>query len=559
MRGVDAFLNAMPGASVEALRIGLASQGADNNQTILIFENLMDSHSLFLTGNTESIYNLMWLDTKAGPLVIETPPNILGMIDDHWFQYVGDVGNAGPDKGKGGKYLLLPPGYEGEIPEGYFVLRTSTYGNLFFWRGFLENGSTATAVENTRKFAKVYPLSDAANPPPMKIVNVSGKEFNTIHSNDFHFYEEVNNIVQYEPNEAYHPEVLGQLAAIGIEKGKPFAPDERMKKILTEAVAVGNATARTITFKTRMKDAYYYPDSAWFTGFVGGSYEFLMQPGVRYLDARVLFHYYATGITPAMAIKRVGIGSQYAGATTDKDRKPLDGSKTYKIHLPPNIPAKEFWSFVVYDNQTRSMLQTDQQFPSIGSDKKDIVINADGSVDVWFGPTAPEGHEANWVQTVPGKGWNVLLRLYGPLESWFDKTWKPGEFELVKLGNGKAARRSGVFAPLAGVVPEGPGDLFLGLAFRQADIVDQMGIVLRHLLEFPAKAYPLAPGRDNASQARQAVAPTRHFRRLHRCSRPRCLTRGRREDIVHGNLHMVEGSKRPLPEEVHFCRIRTAS
>lgn len=122
MRGVDAFLNAMPGASVEALRVGLASQGADNNQTILIFEKLMDSRSLFLTGNTESIYNLMWLDTKAGPLVIETPPNILGMIDDHWFQYVGDVGNAGPDRGKGGKYLLLPPGYQGAIPEGYFVL-----------------------------------------------------------------------------------------------------------------------------------------------------------------------------------------------------------------------------------------------------------------------------------------------------------------------------------------------------------------------------------------------------------------------------------------------------
>ncbi|TIU08928.1 MAG: DUF1254 domain-containing protein, partial [Mesorhizobium sp.] len=169
-----------------------------------------------------------------------------------------------------------------------------------------------------------------------------------------------------------------------------------------------------------------------FTGFVGGNHEFLLQPGVRYLDARVLFHYYATGITPAMAIKRVGIGSQYAGATTDKDGKPFDGGKTYKIHLPPNIPAKEFWSFVAYDNQTRSMLQTDQQFPSIGSDKKDIVINADSSVDVWFGPTAPEGHEANWVQTVPGKGWNVLLRLYGPLESWFDKTWKPGEFELVQ-------------------------------------------------------------------------------------------------------------------------------
>ncbi|PWB80782.1 MAG: hypothetical protein C3F08_03540, partial [Candidatus Methylomirabilota bacterium] len=138
------------------------------------------------------------------------------------------------------------------------------------------------------------------------------------------------------------------------------------------------------------------------------------------------------GITPAMAAKMVGVGSAYGGAFVDSEGKPLDGSKTYKIHLPPNIPAKNFWSFVVYDNQTRSMLQTDQQFPSIGSQKKGIVINPDTSVDVWFGPTAPAGHEANWVQTVPGKGWSVLIRIYGPLQPWFDKTWKPGEIELVK-------------------------------------------------------------------------------------------------------------------------------
>lgn len=430
MRGVDAFLSAMPGASTEAMRVGLESQGA-NNQTILIVEELMDSSTLFLTANTATIYNMTWLDTKKGPLVIETPPNILGMIDDHWFQYVGDVGNAGPDKGKGGKYLLLPPGYEGEIPDGYFVLRSGTYGNLFFWRGFMENGSTATAVANTKKYAKIYPLSMASNPPKMKFIDVSGKEFNTIHANTYRFYEEVNDIVQYEPQDSFHPEVLGTLAAIGIEKGKAFAPDKRMQGILTEAVAVGNATARSILFKTRMEEAYYYPGSAWFTGFVGGDYAFYSQPGVRNLDARVLFHYYATGITPAMAIKRVGIGSQYAAATTDVNRKMLDGGKTYKINLPPNIPAEKFWSFVVYDNQTRSMLQTDQQFPSIGSQKDGLVVNPDSSVDIWFGPSAPKGHEANWVQTVPNKGWNVLLRLYGPGESWFDKTWKPGEFELV--------------------------------------------------------------------------------------------------------------------------------
>jgi hypothetical protein len=432
MNGVNAFLNAMPGSSTEAIKAGFASEGADNNQTVLIMESLMDSKSLFLTPNTESVYNLMWVDTKEGPLVIETPPNVLGVIDDHWFQYVTDFGRVGPDKNKGGKFLLLPPGYNGEIPDGYFVLRSKTYGNLVFWRGFVENGSTTPAVESSKKFAKVYRLADVKNPPAMKFINVSGKSFNTIGANTFQFYEDVNKVVQYEPNEAYSPEILGQLASIGIEKGKTFAPDARMKKILTEAVAVGNATARAIVFKSRQKEAYLYPNSAWFTCFIGGSYEFLSEPGVRDPDVRVHFIYYATGVTPAMALKIVGLGSQYAAATTDSEGKPLDGAKTYKIHLPPNIPAKDFWSFIAYDNQTRSMLQTDQQFPSIGSQKKDLVVNPDTSVDVWFGPAAPKGHESNWVQTVPGKGWNVLIRLYGPLQPWFDKTWKPGEFEIIK-------------------------------------------------------------------------------------------------------------------------------
>jgi hypothetical protein len=431
-RGVDAFLNAMPGASTEAIRVGFASVGANNNQTMLITETLMDSKSLFLTGNSETIYNLMWVDVKTGPVVIEIPPNVLGVIDDHWFQYVADLGRLGPDKGKGGKFLLLPPDYKGDVPAGYFVVRSKTYGNIVFWRSFLENGSTKPAVEATKKLTKVYNLADAKNPPPMKFIDISGKAFNTIGANTYQFYEDVNAVVQYEPNDAYSPEILGTLASIGIQKGKPFAPDERMKKILTEAAAVGNATARTIAFKSRQKEAYYYPNSAWFECFVGGNYEFLSQPGVRDLDARVHFIYYATVVTPAMALKVVGLGSQYAAATTDSQGKPLDGGKTYKIRLPPNIPAKDFWSFVVYDNQTRSMLQTDHQFPSIGSQAKGIVVNPDTSVDVWFGPTAPKGHEANWVQTIPGKGWNVLLRLYGPGQSWFDKTWKPGEFELVK-------------------------------------------------------------------------------------------------------------------------------
>jgi hypothetical protein len=431
-RGVQAFLIALPGASVYALRQGLRSQGATDNQTVLINESLMDSKTLLLTGNSETVYNWMWLDLKEGPLVIETPPNVLGIIDDFWFRYVGDLGNAGPDRGKGGKFLLLPPGYTGEVPEGYFVMRSKTYGNVFLWRGFLVNGNTKPVVEATKRFTKVYLLAQAKNPPPLKFINISGKAFNTIHANDFTFFEEINHVVQEEPNDANDPETLGVLASIGIEKGKPFAPDERMKKILTESAAVGNATARALLFKSRMKDAYFYPKSAWCTPFIGGSYEFLAQPGVRNLDARTMMFYYATFVTPAMAMKMVGVGSQYAGAFVDSEGKPLDGSKTYRIHLPPRIPAKNFWSFVIYDNQTRSMLQTDEQFPSIGSQKEGLVINPDTSVDVYFAPTAPAGHEANWVQTVPGKGWSVIFRLYGPLQPWFDKTWKPGEIELVQ-------------------------------------------------------------------------------------------------------------------------------
>ena len=225
----------------------------------------------------------------------------------------------------------------------------------------------------------------------MTFVNASGKSFNTIHAVDFSFFEALNHVVQEEPADATDPSSFSAAASIGIMKGQPFAPDARMKQILAEAASVGNATARALVFRPRMEEAEVYPDSnsLWRWLFVGGSYDFLKQEGVRNLDARSLFFYMATYTTPAMTGKAVGVGSQYVMSYTDSESKPLDGGKTYKIHLPPHIPVKTFWSLVLYDNQTRSQIQTDQQFPSIGSQKAGIVINTDGSVDSWFGPTAP--------------------------------------------------------------------------------------------------------------------------------------------------------------------------
>lgn len=427
----QAYMSSLSVASMSAMRHGLLEKGPAN-KTVLIFEDLMDSKALWLTPNTTVVYMAMWLEVDKEPMVLETTPNVLGLINDAWFNYVADFGNAGPDKGQGGKYLLLPPGYQGEVPSGYHVLKTKTHGHWVAWRGFLENGSTKKAVETNEKNFHVYPLSQVANPPALTWVHMSGKFHNTIHRMDYGFWDEVNEAIQREPNEAGDPEILGLLASIGIEKGKKFAPDARMKIILKEAADIAAVTARALAARPREKDFYLYPgEGVWTTPFIGGSHEFLSN-GVRLLDPRAYFFFYATGITPAMSAQMVGKGSQYAVAYVDSQGNPLDGSKTYKIHLPPNIPAKDFWSFTLYDNQTRAMLQTDQRFPAIGSVDKGVKPNADGSYDIYFGPKAPEGKEGNWVQTVPGKGWNTILRLYGPLQPWFDKTWRPGNPELVR-------------------------------------------------------------------------------------------------------------------------------
>jgi hypothetical protein len=281
-----------------------------------------------------------------------------------------------------------------------------------------------------KKFTKIYPLGKADNPPPVNFVDMSGKPFNILGPADYRFWELLAKVVQDEPTDEIDATTLGFWNSIGIAKGKPFAPDDRMKTILTEAAAVGDATARAIMFRWRGPDGYWYPDdpkSHWRLGFVGG-YTF-SDERARLLNGYSGFFFYATGVTPAMDTRIVGEGSQYMAMFVDSNGDALDGGKTYKLHLPKDIPAKNFWSVIVYDNQTRSMAQTDQQFPSVSSQNKGLKANADGSVDVYFGPKPPAGEETNWAQTAPDRSWNILLRLYGPEKPFFDKTWRPGEIE----------------------------------------------------------------------------------------------------------------------------------
>jgi hypothetical protein len=466
----ETFVNTMRGVSIRALHKGLESAGVKDNE-VLVFSQLMDAKSLFLTANADTVYVMGVLDLSKGPVVLEVPPKFLGTVEDYWFRWVVDLGLPGPDRGEGGKYLIVPPGYKGTLPAGgFFIAHARTTRVPWFGRSFLENHNDPKPVADTiRKFTKVYayqpggigtpiaeflagkaPLARPSAPPPTVFHEGSGKVMNTVPPNDWTFYEFLNEIVQQEPATSLDPELMGSVAAIGIVKGKPFAPDARMKKIMNEALAVANAASRTLFMHPRDPSWFYYPGSSWFNFLFQTGYQFetpiplitregakpFPSTGYRTLDARTNFFYGITGITPAMAMRLTHIGSQYLLATLDADKNYFDGAKTYKVTLPKGIPQANFWSLTLYDNMTRSMLDTPQRYPRAGSQSYPAPAaepNADGSTTVYFAPKQPEGvKRGNWIQTMPGKGWFVILRLYSPLEPFFDKSWRPSEVEPVR-------------------------------------------------------------------------------------------------------------------------------
>ena len=470
LHGVEAFLGALPGASLAAMRRGFQSVGVEDN-SFTFFPDLMDSASLLLTANCDTVYFWGFIDLSDGPMVLDIPAlgppsGILGTIDDMWFRWITDFGLPGPDRAQGGRYLLVGPGYDGPLPDsGFHVFHARTTRVTALGRGFMVDNDPSVPVEAIRNGVRLSryvpgaqgtaigtflagraPLGAAPAVPEGRFVELSGAAFNTIYPSDFGYWELVNELVQQEPPGSGDPELLGLLAAVGIVHGKPFKPDARMRKILEDAVVVGNATARTVSFAPRAEeDVAYYPGSQWFNRLFAGGYQFLDPPpqvtaegvvpspsdGARKLNPRTWFFYIATGVTPAMCMYLTGVGSQYLCAARGGDGEYLDGSRNYRLTLPPDIPQSRFWSVMVYDRQTRSMLQTDQPKPDLGSQSGTVETNPDGTTDIYFGPTPPDGKENNWLQTVPDKGFFAILRLYNPEPHFFDKSWRPSEIEPI--------------------------------------------------------------------------------------------------------------------------------
>jgi hypothetical protein len=440
-RAVQAYLWAYPVVSFESLRLGPKRDlGADLNDMI-IADNFFDPKGLVLTANDTTIYAYTNVDLgKSGPIVVEIPPGaIVGIIDDFWQRSIADVGLPGPDGPKGGKFLLLPPGYKGDIPQsGYHVLQGTMNNYNAMVRGIVQNGDKDAAVANV-KLVKVYPLSESSSPKPNKFISMSGKVMDTTPPTGMAFWELLSAVINNNPVQDRDLFYMGMLKPLGIEKGKPFQPDARQRKILEEAAQMGDAMGRAMLFDgpDRFKQVGEglgvepFPGSKWHWVFQVNPVQQTDKYGQ--IDERLHYTYGAIYTTPALGVMKAGPGGNYVQAFKDKDGNRFDGGKKYSLHVPANAPAEAFWSLTVYDAASRSMMQNASNDSARSSIDK-LKSNADGSIDIYFGPagSSPAGMEANWIETVPGKGWYPMFRFYSPKAGLFDGTWKLPDVELMK-------------------------------------------------------------------------------------------------------------------------------
>jgi hypothetical protein len=432
-RAVTAYRFWYPTVSVEGIFNGNRVVGMLDGQTWGIAA--AGPRQVGFTLNSDTPYGSGVLDLSKGPMVIELPPGaFIGLVDDHNQGWVQDMGLPGPDAGKGGKYLFLPPGYTGKVPTGYHVSHSNTFKNLFALRA-LPIGGDAQKALNALRTIKVYPLASAAQPQSLKVVDTTEKAMDSSSlkwEDNIQFWEQLSKIINDEPVVQQYLPMYGLLAELGIEKGKPFHPDARMKGILERAAKAGRDQLLVSAFDSDRPDRINWPDRKWeWVGLVPGSAQFETPWGMD-LEARDRWFAQAIVTSPAMFRRSAGAGSLYWMAVRDDKGAFLDGGKTYKLTIPQPVPGKLFWSVTIYDTATRSQVQTDQDKAALRSlfELKDLPTNA--PVDLYVGPTAPKGSENRWIKTAPGKGWFAYIRIYGPEQAAFDKSWKPGDFEEVK-------------------------------------------------------------------------------------------------------------------------------
>jgi hypothetical protein len=431
-RAVEATIWGMPIASVDAMREAFFRDAGAKYDDILYFSKPADWKFQTTTPNASSLYVYFNFNTKEGPVVLEFPAavgaGLFGTLLDAWQTPLVDVGPKGEDEGKGGKYLLLPPDFKGEVPAGYISVRAATYNGYALFRAI---PATQSEVDVAKAIAlvkqeRLYPLSKAANPPEQRFIDIADKPFDGIVSYDESFFVRLARMVSEEPVQQRDLVMMGQLRSLGIEKGKEFRPNQATQVVLRSAVQEAHAG-----FVKALLDG----SEPWWPGVQWGLSDtlgFATKTGFSFqtadyldIDARAPIYFLAYAV-PA----KLGAASFYLVSYRDVAGQPLEGGTAYRLRIPPNVPAQQFWAVTIYDLETAGFIRESSR---VGVDSYDQKMrrNVDGSVDVYFGPAVPAGQETNWVSTVPGKGWLAMFRFYGPNKSLFDKTWKLPDIEKV--------------------------------------------------------------------------------------------------------------------------------
>lgn len=426
-RATQAYIWALPIVGFAEWQASTRKDLGAGDTDLVLYESVKDKLGI-LTANATTPYMGGFPDLSVtGPLVIDYPAGATaGGVGDFWQRPLTDMGETGPDQGKGAKYMLLAPGQEDPKAEGYTVIQSPTNNVFFAFRVLDPDPDKAKALIEG---VKIYPFAERDKPKPTKLIRPEGRSWSQVQPRGLAYWERLNDIVQREPVMERDRMIMAMLRPLGIEKGKPFEPDERQKKILTEGSVTGELMAQANSFATREEGARYRPDSNW-------DYVIMFDPfqeadGYTQLDQRAKYFYEAVTTTKGMVTKTPGVGQAYLGAHRDANGNWFDGGKSYKLNVPADAPAKLFWSVTVYDSLSRVLIDNEQQVADKSS-RSDITKNPDGSYDLYFGPKAPEGKEKNWIPTLPGKAWFAYFRLYGPLAPYFDRSWKLPDIEEAK-------------------------------------------------------------------------------------------------------------------------------